>query len=295
MGCLPATHYDARMDTRDGTEADARRVDGALREAARRIDAGEARRLLCHVLDRTPTWLMAHGDAQLDAADAARFATFVDARANGEPVAYLVGMRGFWTLDLAVTPNTLVPRADTERLVELALERIDPMAQATVADLGTGSGAVALALASERPRARMLATDASAGALRVAQGNARRLGLAQVQFVQGSWCDALACDAFDLIASNPPYIASDDVHLLQGDLRFEPASALASGSDGLDALARIAADAPARLRSGGWLLLEHGWEQGIAVRALLGDAGLQAVETAQDIEARDRVTLGRKA
>lgn len=273
-------------------------VRGLLSAAAARLassDAArlEAERIMAAALERPRGWLYAHGDAVPDAAQAARFAELVGRRVAGEPLAYLIGSQGFWTLDLAVTPDVLIPRADTERLVELALQRIDPSVPARIADLGTGSGAIALALASERPLAQVKATDASMAALAVAQDNARRLGLANVAFAQGDWTAALGTERFDLIASNPPYIRDGDPHLARGDLRHEPPAALASGGDGLDAIRTIVAHAPAHLRHGGWLLLEHGYDQGAAVRALLEAAGMIEIETARDIEARDRVSLGR--
>lgn len=267
--------------------------DAALRAARTRIEADAAALLLAHVLGRSRGWLYAHGDDALDAGDAARFDALVARRAAGEPVAYLTGSRGFWTMDLVVTPDTLIPRADTERLVELALQRLPPEASPRVVDLGTGSGAIALAIARERPRAQVRATDRSAAALEVARGNAATLGLDNVAFVEGDWLEPLGSERFDLIASNPPYIASDDAHLARGDLRFEPHAALASGADGLDAIRTITATAGAHLRPGGWLLLEHGWEQGPAVRARLSAAGFVDVATETDIESRDRVTLGR--
>ena len=269
-------------------------VAGLLAQARRRIDPADADLLLAHALGRSRTWLLAHGDDGIAAAEAARFTALVDRRAAGEPVAYLTGSRGFWTLDLAVTPATLVPRPETELLVELALERIPADAEARVADLGTGSGAIALAIAKERPRARVVATDASEAALEVARGNARRHRIGNVEFRHGDWLAPLQGERFDLVASNPPYIALGDPHLDEGDLRFEPPSALSSGSDGLDAIRAIARAAPAHLRAGGWLLLEHGWEQGGAVRALLHEAGFAEVATERDLEGRDRVTLGRK-
>ena len=254
----------------------------------------EAELLLLHVLGRERGWLFAHATDLLDAEGQAAFAALLQRRIAGEPVAYLLGRRGFWTLDLAVSPDTLIPRPETERLVELALERLPEGQPLRVADLGTGSGAIALALASERPQARVLATDMSAGALAVAAENARRHALGNVEFRQGSWHAPLAGERFELIASNPPYIASDDPHLARGDLRFEPASALASGQDGLDDIRVIVAGAAGHLLPGGWLLLEHGWDQGAAIRALLEAAGLVEVETMVDLEQRDRVSLGRR-
>jgi len=264
-----------------------------LRQARIRIDPAEADLLLAHALGRSRSWLLAHGDDDIAADDAARFTGLVERRAAGEPVAYLTGSRGFWSLELAVTPATLVPRPETEWLVELALARIPADAETRIADLGTGSGAIALAIAKERPRARVVATDASGPALDVARENARRNRIGNVEFRQGDWYAPLAGESFDLIASNPPYIALGDPHLDEGDLRFEPRSALLSGADGLDAIRAIVSDAPSHLRAGGWLLLEHGWEQGEAVRALLRDAGFFDIATERDLEGRDRVTLGR--
>ena len=265
-----------------------------LLEAARpALDPAEAEVLLAHALGRSRAWLFAHADDPVEAGAAQTFRVLVARREAGEPVAYLCGRRGFWSLDLAVTRDTLIPRPETELLVELALERLPPGREVRVADLGTGSGAIALALACERPRARVLATDASAAALAVARDNAQRLGLGNVELRQGDWFEPLQGLRLDLVASNPPYIASDDPHLARGDLRHEPASALAAGPDGLDDLRRIVADAPAHLLPGGWLLLEHGWTQGADVRALLDAAGFQDVATCRDLEQRDRVSLGR--
>ncbi|MFN3703922.1 peptide chain release factor N(5)-glutamine methyltransferase [Thermomonas sp.] len=270
------------------------RVAGLLAEARLAIDPVDADLLLAHVLDKPRTWLFVHAEDAVAPADAHRFRTLLARRIAGEPVAYLTGARGFWTLDLAVTPATLVPRPETELLVELALARLPDEAPVRVADLGTGSGAIALAIARERPRAEVVATDASRAALDVARGNAQRNGLGNVVFRPGSWWEPLGDEVFDLIASNPPYIAEGDPHLEQGDLRFEPSMALSSGADGLDAIRTLADGAPAHLRPRGWLLLEHGWDQGPAVRALLAAAGFEAVATHRDLEQRDRVTLGRR-
>lgn len=267
-------------------------IDDLLRTARTRIEPVDAELLLAHVAGRGRGWLYAHGDAVMPAAAATAFEALVARRAGGEPVAYLLGNWGFWSLELRVTPDTLVPRPETEGLVELALARIAPEAAVDVLDLGTGSGAIALALAKERPRARIVATDASAAALAVAASNARRLGLGNVRFARGDWWSAVGDACFDVVASNPPYIADDDPHLSEGDLPREPRSALASGPDGLDAIRAIAAGASAHLRPGGWLLLEHGLGQGPAVRAVLREAGLDTVATARDLEGRDRVTTG---
>ena len=269
------------------------RLDLLLREATTRIGREDAEPLLAHALGRDRAWLFAHATDPVAADEAATFRTLVERRAAGEPVAYLTGRRGFWTLDLEVTADTLIPRPETELLVELVLERIGPDRPARIADLGTGSGAIALAVASERPAAVVVATDVAKATLAVAVRNARTLGLDNVWFRRGDWCEALGNDRFDVVASNPPYIAEGDRHLDQGDLRHEPPRALSSGSDGLDAIRAIVAAAPLHLVPGGWLLLEHGLEQGAPVRALMEQAGFIDVATRRDLEDRDRVTLGR--
>lgn len=266
-----------------------------LHEAASQMgERAEAEILLAHVLDKPRSWLFAHADDVLDAPVVVRFEELCKRRAQGEPVAYLIGHRGFWTLELEVTPATLIPRPETELLVELALSRLPQDGSPRVADLGTGSGAIALAIARECPHARVLATDASAAALAVAQRNAEANHVRNVGFIQSDWFAALVGERFDLIVSNPPYIATGDPHLALGDLRFEPASALASGSDGLDDVRRIVSGAPEHLVAGGWLLFEHGWDQGAATRRLLEAAGYDEVFIAQDLERRDRVSGGRR-
>jgi len=255
----------------------------------------EAELLAQQALARSRAWLFAHGDDVVDGRAAARFRALLARRVAGEPLAYIAGHREFFSLDLEVTPDVLIPRPETELLVEQALARIPAGAAATVADLGTGSGAIALAIARARPHARVVATDASAAALAVAGRNAQRLGIDNVEFASGDWCAALGPRRFDVIVSNPPYIAEDDAHLGQGDLRFEPPGALASGPDGLDAIRAIIAAAPAHLHAGGWLLLEHGKEQGAAVRTLLAKSGFVDVSTARDLESRERVSGGRVA
>jgi len=253
----------------------------------------EAELLLAHVLGRSRAWLFAWPEFEPESGQTARFEALVDARARGEPVAYLTGRREFWSLDLDVGPAVLIPRPETELLVELVLERVPAHAHATIADLGTGSGAIALAIARERPNARVLATDASAAALDVARGNARRLGLANVEFGQGDWYAALGDRRFDLIVSNPPYIAAADRHLGEGDLRFEPAAALASGADGLDAIRAIVVGEPAHLEANGWLLLEHGWDQAADVRALLPASTYAEVASLRDRAGHERASIGR--
>ncbi|MGA0586890.1 peptide chain release factor N(5)-glutamine methyltransferase [Dyella sp. KRB-257] len=270
-------------------------VRHALGDATRRLgDRVDAEVLLQHVLRRPASWLLAHADDVLTLADERAFVELVRRRQLGEPVAYITGRRGFWSLELEVTPATLIPRPETERLVELALDRLAEDAPVRVVDLGTGSGAIALSIGTERPRAKIVATDASAEALEVARRNARRLCIPNVQFVLGDWLAPLGEARVDLIVSNPPYIEADDPHLAQGDLRFEPASALASGADGLADIRRIVGDARQHLLPGGWLLFEHGWNQGEACRALLQVAGYGEVFTAQDLEKRDRVSGGRR-
>lgn len=281
------------------------RVRDLLEQAARVLPGAESRReavlLLRHVLGVADAWLVAHADDAIDAGRAAIFHALIARRARGEPVAYLTGTRGFHALELQVTPDVLIPRPETELLVELALARIPRSPDEAqrnpdyrITDLGTGSGAIALAIAQARPNARVLATDASKAALEIARENARRLHLANVGFAQGDWCAALGdrCD-FDLIVSNPPYIAERDPHLREGDLRFEPRAALASGADGLDAIRTIVRDARAHLREGGWLLLEHGFEQGAQVRALLEQSGYRDAFTERDLEGRERVSGGK--
>jgi len=269
---------------------------GLLAAAAVELCGDESRReaeiLLGHALGRDRAWLYAHGDDVLEADAAIRFHALLSRRAAGEPLAYLVGRREFWSLDLAVTPDVLIPRPETELLVEIALQHIPQGREVDIADLGTGSGAIALAIASGRPHARVLASDKSEAALDVARGNARRLRIDNVDCVAGDWCAALGDRRFALIVSNPPYIAEGDAHLDRGDLRFEPSDALIAGPDGLDALQAIAAAAPAHLLPAGRLMLEHGCEQGAAVRAILRKNGFVEIFTACDIEGRERVSGG---
>ena len=271
-------------------------VANALREGAARLPGDEARReaelLLAHALDRPRSWFYAHAGDVLDGGQVQAYDALLRRRAEGEPVAQITGMRGFWSLELAVTRDTLIPRPETELLVELALDRLPADAMAQVLDLGTGTGAIALAIASERPLADVTAVDASQAALDVARANAADAGL-PLRLLHGDWYAPVAGEVYRMIVSNPPYIADDDPHLAQGDLRFEPRSALASGADGLDALRVIIAGAPAHLLPGGWLLVEHGQEQGAAVRSLLQASGFARVETARDLERRDRVSLGQ--
>nr|WP_269670633.1 peptide chain release factor N(5)-glutamine methyltransferase [Stenotrophomonas sp. SY1] len=268
-----------------------------MREAATRLPGEEARHeaelLLLHALGVDRAWLFSHADDAVDEQARQRFELLVTRRAEGHPLAYLTGRRGFWTLDLQVNTATLIPRPETELLVEQALARLPADDMVRVADMGTGSGAIALSIASERPLATVMATDVLGPTLAVAVKNAQAHGLENVWFRRGHWYTALGADRFDMIVSNPPYIAAGDPHLQQGDLRFEPPPALASGADGLDAIREIIGGAHEHLVPGGWLLLEHGWDQGPAIRGLLEQAGFIEAQTVQDLEQRDRVTLGR--
>lgn len=270
-----------------------------LAAAAARLggDAGwlEAELLLAHVLGRTRAWLYAHATDAVTAEVQAAFEELLVRRIAGEPVAYLLGEREFWDFTLAVSPATLIPRPETELLVELALARLPYQTTLNVADLGTGSGAIALALARERPCVLVSAIDASAEVVAIARRNAERLQLSNVRFVVSNWYATMDIARFTLIVSNPPYLAEDDVHLERGDLRFEPQSALVSGADGLDALRCIVAGAPNHLEPEGWLIVEHGYAQGEAVRSLFVGAGFTDVATMLDMEGRDRATLGQKA
>jgi len=275
------------------------RLAELLRDAAAQLGEegrAEASLLLGLVLGRSSAWLWAHGDENADAATIDRFRALVAQRQAGVPIAHLTGRRGFWRFDLAVSAATLIPRPDTERLVELALERLPSTRPLHLLDLGTGSGAIALALAFERPLAHVVAVEQSPAAAAVARRNAAEQGLAgRVEVREGDWFAPVAGARFDLIASNPPYIEAADPHLDRGDLRFEPRSALVAGPDGLEDLRAILDQAVAHLVPGGWLLLEHGWRQGEALRMLFAKAGLEGIATARDLEGRERVTLGQRA
>jgi release factor glutamine methyltransferase len=214
-------------------------------------------------------------------------------RLQGEPVAYILSYREFYGMALQVTPATLIPRPDTETLVETALAKIPEDSSADVLDLGTGSGAIALAIAQHRPLANVFALDASEAALEVARGNAESLAIVNVNFLLSDWYGAITQQRFDVIASNPPYIEQDDEHLQRGDLRFEPLTALASGKDGLADIRRIVQDCLIYLKPQGWLMLEHGYKQALAVRDLLAEHGLVAIETIKDLGGNERVTIGK--
>lgn len=253
----------------------------------------DAELLLAAALKRPRSYLHAWPERIPELESFAHFDAWLNRRRTGEPVAYILGWREFWSLELEVTPDTLIPRPETELLVELALERLPEDHQAMVADLGTGSGAIALAVALERPQARIVATDQSLATLIVARRNARRLNIASVEFRQGDWCAPLAGERFDLIVANPPYIAAADPCWQAGELRFEPSMALIAGEDGLDALRAIIAAAPDHLKPDGWLLLEHGYNQGEAAPALLQEQGFVEVSDHQDAAGLSRSSCGR--
>jgi release factor glutamine methyltransferase len=271
----------------------------ALLQWARQCLAGlstgrlEAEALLAHQLGVNRAWVLAHPERELPADEGQAYRHRVEQRARGEPLAYLTGRREFWSLSFQVTPDVLIPRPETELLVETALESIPRDATWRIADLGTGCGAVAIAIASERPGCEMHATERSTAALRVAQANVDALVPGRVHLHPGSWLEPLE-GRFAVIVSNPPYVAEDDPHLRQGDCRFEPREALTPGADAMAAIRHIATHALPRLEAGGLLAFEHGYDQGEASRTLLGDLGYDKVETARDLEGRERVSRGTR-
>ncbi|MDD2913935.1 MAG: peptide chain release factor N(5)-glutamine methyltransferase [Gallionella sp.] len=270
--------------------------DKAALESALDMDLASARIevqcLLQAVLQVNRAYLLTHPEQLLTSEQQESYAVLFEQRLRGEPLAYLLGEREFYGLNFRVTPATLIPRTDTELLVELALQRIPSHGAFRVLDLGTGSGAIALSIAHARPDAEVTAVDASQDALDVAQSNVQRLDLHNVRLMRSDWFTGLAGERFDLIVSNPPYIAAADTHLAQGDLRFEPRSALASGADGLDDIRRIVVQAQTYLNPGGWLLLEHGYDQAERVRALLQQAEFAEVFSACDLAGIERVSGG---
>jgi release factor glutamine methyltransferase len=273
-------------------------VTGLLEEASRQLACAaaveawrEAQVLLGHALGESRAWLSGHAADPVDLLAVAKFRQLVQRRRSGEPVAYIVGKKEFYSLEFRVTPDVLIPRADTETLVDAALARMTA-AGGEVLDLGTGSGCIAIAIAHERPAARVSAVDFSSAALAIARENAIA-NRVNVQFLQGSWFEGLAGRRFDMIVSNPPYVATGDPHLQQGDLRFEPAIALAGGADGLADIRLIVANAPRYLRNQGWLLFEHGHTQAGVSRDLLANAGFGDITHSQDIAGLARVAAGR--
>ena len=276
------------------------RVDEALAAARERLAASPSARLdaellLADTLGRPRTWLHAWPEVELQPSVTEGFDQRIARRAAGEPIAYLLGEREFWSLTFTVSPDVLIPRPETEHLVRVALDHLRTSAtpEPNVLDLGTGSGCVAVALAHERPDARVTAVDAAGPALALARDNAARHGVVNVEFLEGDWFAPLGERRFDVIVSNPPYVATDDPHLAEGDIRFEPVAALDGGPDGLDALREIAAGAPHHLVSGGLVVVEHGMDQGEAVAALFSSEGLTAVETQSDSAGLPRITLAR--
>jgi release factor glutamine methyltransferase len=305
----------------DILRADAARLNTTLDlgAATARI---EVQCLLQHVLEVPRSYLLAHSELVLNATRQAAYDSLLQRRLQGEPVAHILGEREFFGLSFKVTPDTLIPRPETELLVELALQHMPPpqpsdgttshstrlpndasqvagypggSGRIRVLDLGTGSGAIALSIAQSRPDADVVAVDASEAALQVAAENARRLGIANIRFVHSDWFSGLAGQDFNLIVSNPPYIAADDAHLSQGDVRFEPITALASGADGLDDIRRIVAQAEDFLGHDAWLLLEHGYDQADKVRSILQQHGFAGVMSAKDIAGIERVSGGKRS
>jgi release factor glutamine methyltransferase len=279
-------------------------LDTLLKQAAQRLRVSgsaspriDAEVLLGYVLGRDRTWLYTWGDKECSRWERARFDALIAARAQGTPVAYLTGEREFWGLRLATSPDTLIPRPDTETLVALALSRA-PLPKGRLLDLGTGTGAIALAFASEQPGWHVLGVDVRSEAVALATRNAQTLAIANVQFLPSDWFAALetydeAGQPFDIIVSNPPYIAADDPHLAEGDVRFEPRSALVAKADGMADLLHLVHTAQHYLAASGWLLLEHGYTQADKVRRALNSAGYQNVESVRDLGGHERVTLGR--
>lgn len=253
----------------------------------------EAELMLCRATGLTRTQLRTHPEKDVSATQQAQLSAWIQRRLQGEPLAYILGDAEFYGLTLSVTSDTLIPRQDTELLVDAALELIPERAPWTVLDMGTGSGAIAIAIAHHRPIAQVTALDASKAALAVAQDNACALRLPSIRFIHSDWFSALGQQRFDVIISNPPYIAQNDPHLQATSLPYEPMSALTSGVDGLDDIRLLVQQAPRHLNSDGWLLLEHGYDQGAAVRHLMQSAGFSAIATHRDYGNNDRITLGQ--
>jgi release factor glutamine methyltransferase len=270
-------------------------IDHILRQAMITLAASptprlDAEVLVMHVTGLTRAQLITHAKETLSPEQERSLDDLLARRMRGEPVGYLTGKREFWSMELRITPDVLIPRPETELLVEQALLHIPKDAIWTIADLGTGSGAIALAIAKERPRCRIIATDASQAALAVARANAQRLGIQNVEFRQGEWFAPLTGIKFDIIVSNPPYVAGGDPHLAEGDVRFEPRAALVAGPDGLDAIREIANAAHTALKPGGWLLIEHSYDQAGNIAKLLTLSRYSDVGLYRDLSARPRVT-----
>jgi len=279
--------------------SEATTIQQAIQKAKEQLkDAGdtaqlEAEILLAHVLDCTRTNLRTWPERELSPVQQDTFHHAISRRVKGEPVAYITGQRDFWDITLQVSPDTLIPRPETELLVETALDKIPVEAQWSIADLGTGSGAIAIAIARERPGCQITATDNSASALAVANANAHRLGITNIRFIEGHWFQPIENEQFEMIVSNPPYVHPDDPHLQQGDLRFEPADALASIPDGMKDIRIISNAARCHLVSPGWLILEHGYDQGPAIMKRLTGLGYKEVLTRKDLSHNERICLGK--
>jgi len=272
-------------------------IDDALREATGRLGASptprlDAEVLLAHLCERSRTWLYTWGDRTLTANQTARFEALIERRGEGWPVAYLTGSREFWGLSLQTSPATLIPRPDTECLVEVALESATATS-GELLDLGTGTGAVALAFASERPGWQMTGVDLAAEAVSLAQSNAERLAISNVRFLESDWFSALSGQRFNIIVANPPYIAADDPHLARDDVRFEPRSALVAEAAGMSDLTWLARHAPTYLKPQGWLWMEHGHAQAEAVRDILVRCGFLDVVSRRDLAGHERITGGQ--
>ncbi|WP_394127677.1 peptide chain release factor N(5)-glutamine methyltransferase [Vibrio hepatarius] len=281
------------MSAENSVEYTLKQAVQQLQESGSDSPSLDAAVLLCHALDKPRSFLLTWPDKILDAQQLAAFDDLLQRRLTGEPVAYIVGEREFWSLPLKVSPTTLIPRPDTERLVEIALDKAMQM-EGDILDLGTGTGAIALALASELPKRQVTGIDLKEDAQQLAQSNASALNLTNTQFLAGSWFEPLAAGTeFALIVSNPPYIEKEDPHLTQGDVRFEPLSALVADEKGLADIRHIATQARDYLMDNGWLMFEHGFEQGEPVRELLRSLGYDQVATYKDYGDKDRVTIGQ--
>ncbi|MBM4207674.1 MAG: peptide chain release factor N(5)-glutamine methyltransferase [Gammaproteobacteria bacterium] len=274
-------------------------LQSALTEAIARLGSTsgtpqlDAEILLCTVLGKDRSFLRTWPERELDIAHYAAFDTLINRRRQGQPIAYLTGSREFWSREFIVTPDVLIPRPETELLIEHCLELIPFNQSVNIVDLGTGSGIIAVTLAAERPQANLVAVDISAAALQVAKMNAARHGVDRIRFYQSNWLKQIPPGLFDVIISNPPYIAADDPHLQQGDLRFEPQTALTSGADGLKDIRIIAKSASNRLNKGGFIVFEHGYDQGLAAQELLKSLNFSYVQTINDLAGQARVTSGQ--
>ncbi|MDB4837803.1 peptide chain release factor N(5)-glutamine methyltransferase [Marinomonas sp.] len=276
------------------------RIDELLKGASKRLsfvsDTSQldAQLLLSHVLSVSSSYFYTWPEKNINASDLEKFEDLLVRREAGEPIAYLLGSQSFWTLDLEVSPSTLIPRADTEKLIEVVLSLLDPKAKCQLLDLGTGTGAIALALASELPNSQVIGVDLIEGAVALAKRNAGGNQINNVNFIQSSWFESIAIgQVFNVIVSNPPYIDPEDEHLSQGDVRFEPHSALVAGNKGMADIEHIIVTAPAYLKTDGYLVFEHGYDQAVAVGERLREVGFSNIKSFQDLGGNDRVTLGQ--